>query len=99
MKIIKESIKIIKKRPKLILTTIILFIFGSFFTCNLNKFSRKIFFRRINEIESMKNSNTSYVTQYPLVYYFFQNISKHYYFGEWDYLNVKKNIFQHKTGD
>ena len=99
MKIIKESIKIIKKSPKLILITIILYILCSFFTCNLNNFSRKIFFRRINEIETNKNSNNSYMPQYPLVYYFFQNISKHYYFGEWKYLNIKNNIFQHKKGD
>ena len=59
-----------------------------------------MFFRKISENELDKNgNNVSYSIQYPLIYYFVQNISKHYYFGDWDYLNIKNNIFQNKKGE
>ena len=100
MKILIKSIKIIRKNPKLVFMTFILFIFSAIFTLNINNFTKRMFFRKISENELDKNgNNVSYSIQYPLIYYFVQNISKHYYFGDWDYLNIKNNIFQNKKGE
>ena len=100
MKILIKSIKIIRKNPKLVFMTFILFILSAIFTLNINNFTKRMFFRKISENELDKNgNNVSYSIQYPLIYYFVQNISKHYYFGDWDYLNIKNNIFQNKKGE
>ena len=100
MKILKKSIKIIRKNPKFVFMSFILFIFIAIFSFNINNLTNNNLLRKISEIEIDKNvNNISYSIQYPLIYYFIQNISKHYYFGDWDYLNIKNNIFQNQKGE
>ena len=49
-------------------------------------------------MEENSESENSDLINFPLLYHFIQNITKNYYFGDWQYLIIKDNIFKHKNG-
>ena len=95
MKIIKESLKLIGKKYKFIFITGLFFIFGIYLSKNINNVNQNDLFRKIEENEEEKSGN---IIEYPFLYYFLQNITKNYYFGKWNYLYVKNNLFKHING-
>jgi len=95
MKIIKESIKLLKNNSNLLLITGLIFSFIFFLTQKPNKTQINNPFRNIEENTQSENLD---LINFPLLYHFIQNITKNYYFGEWEYLKIKDNIFKHKNG-
>jgi hypothetical protein len=98
MNIIQESINIIRKKAKIIVTIFTILFFGFVFIQNINQYSQKVLFRKAKEIIKENNIILSNTIEYPLIYYFIQNISKYYYSGDWDNFNIKDNIFENKKG-
>ena len=84
MNIIQESINIIRKKAKIIVTIFTILFFGFVFIQNINQYSQKVLFRKAKEIIKENNIILSNTIEYPLIYYFIQNISKYYYSGDWD---------------
>jgi len=99
MNIIKVSINVIRKKLKIIFTIFALLFLGFNFIQNINQYSQRVLFRKVKEI--IKEENNIIISnkiKYPLIYNFIQNISKYYYSGDWDNLNIKDNIFENKKG-
>ena len=95
MKIIKEALKLIKKNSKTLIITSIFFIFTFFLFQKQNKTQINNLFRKIEENNEFEISD---LINFPLLLHFIQNITKNYYFGQWEYLKIKDNIFKHKNG-
>ena len=95
MKIIKEALKLIKKNSKTLIITSIFFIFTFFLIQKQNKTQINNLFRKIEENNEFEISD---LINFPLLLHFIQNITKNYYFGQWEYLKIKDNIFKHKNG-
>ena len=95
MKIIKESLKLLKKNFKVLIITGLIFSFILFLTQKINKTQINNPFRKMEENSESENSD---LINFPLLYHFIQNITKNYYFGDWQYLKIKDNIFKHKNG-
>ena len=98
MNIIQQTINIIKKKSKIIFTIFTFLFLGFIFIQNINQYSQNVLFRKSKEIIKENNIIISNKIEYPLIYYFIQNISKYYYSGDWDNLNIKDNIFENKKG-
>ena len=70
MNIIQESINIIRKKAKIIVTIFTILFFGFVFIQNINQYSQKVLFRKAKEIIKENNIILSNTIEYPLIYYF-----------------------------
>ena len=55
-------------------------------------------FREITEEVKLFQSNKFFFSNF-LLYNFIYNITKNNYYGEWEFLNIKNNIFENKKGN
>ena len=55
-------------------------------------------FREIREEKKLFQSNQNFFSNF-LLSHFIYNITKNIYYGEWEFLNIKKNIFENKKGN
>ena len=83
-------------------STLILILLGIYINYNIiHKYPKNInfhIFRQIKEEMKLFQSNKIFFSNY-LLYNFIHNITKNNYYGKWEFLNIKNNIFENKKGN
>ena len=95
-----KKIRIIEELKYLFSTLIVILLVYINYTF-IHKYPKNInfnIFREIREEKKLFQSNKNFFSNF-LLYNFIYNITKNIYYGEWEFLNIKTNIFENKKGN